>query len=190
MNDDYFLYIMSFLLFAGVTSVLLIQFVFKKWKCNKGTCEKVLGGDYSSLRQCKESAECNSPSTVNLNTDPTPIPRTSSENLNTDPTPIPFQNTEYGYDCINKQCVGRQGGLHPRAIDCQYNCETIPDYSYGYPYSYVLYPYGTNYGYGRRWSRRRSRSPRRRSRSPRRRSRFPRRGSRSPRGWWKGNFRG
>lgn len=110
---------MSFLLFTGVIIILLIQFVFKKWKCNNGTCEKVLGGDYSSLKDCKESSECNN--------------SLLSEKINTKPTPIPVKHTPpYGYDCINNNCEWSPGGLYSTHIDCKNKCLNIPDYSYGY----------------------------------------------------------
>jgi hypothetical protein len=52
------LYVFSFLLIVGVVIILLLEYIFKKWKCIDGNCEKVIGGDYSDYNKC--NAKCNS----------------------------------------------------------------------------------------------------------------------------------
>tara|TARA_B110000908_G_C10137659_1_gene395241 strand:+ start:265 stop:714 length:450 start_codon:yes stop_codon:yes gene_type:complete len=137
MNDDTFLYIAGSLVAIGVTILLLIEFVFKKWKCKDGKCKRVFGGDYSTLKDCNNKCDLTEHAPINA----------------------------YGYDCVNNNCVKAEGGLHATTAECNANCGASPDYTnysdYGYGYPYGLnygYPYGLNYGYGRRWSPRR-RSP-------------------------------
>jgi hypothetical protein len=138
MDDDTFLYIITFFVVIGSIALILIEYVFKKWKCKEGKCEKVFGGDYSTIKECLASKDCAS------------VPQKS------------------GYDCVNNSCIAsiRDDPLYASQNECNNNCgvQTVPDYSYGTPYSYGagLYPHGLNYGYGRRWWPRR-RSPRRRS---------------------------
>lgn len=36
---------------------LIIEYGVKKWKCVEGTCEKVIGGDFSSLEKCKSQCQ-------------------------------------------------------------------------------------------------------------------------------------
>jgi hypothetical protein len=170
MKDDTFIYLITFGIFTVTVIFLLIEYVFKKWKCNEGKCEKVILGDYSTIKECIESKECNK------NTEPT---SSSVENN------VPVQQTLTGYDCVNQKCTGNYKGTHgyTNENECMNNCgnnktpitvlNTLPNYSYGYPYS-GLYPYGTNYN--SMWSHRR-RSPRRHG-SPihrRRHGRSPRR---------------
>ena len=146
MDDNTFLYIITFFVFGGVVALVLIEYVFKKWKCKEGKCEKVFGGDYSTLKECLASKGC--------------IKSEPESGVVEQPT---------GYNCVNDTCVETRDEFRfANADDCTANCgvRTVvaPTYSYGYPYSYPirsLYPYGVNYGYGRRWRPRR-RSPRRR----------------------------
>ena len=145
MEDDTFLYIITFFVFGGAVALILIEYVFKKWKCKEGKCEKVFGGDYSTLKECLASKEC-----VKTNSEP------ESE-------PINEYRPSAGYNCVNGTCVvSDENHIFANINDCNDNCggPTViaPTYSYGYPYSY---PYGVDYGYGRRWWPRR-RSPRRR----------------------------
>jgi hypothetical protein len=51
------LYILIFLLLTGITFILLFEFVLKKWKCTEGSCEKVIGGDYSNKKDCEKSCK-------------------------------------------------------------------------------------------------------------------------------------
>lgn len=147
MDDDTFLYIITFFVFIGAVALLLIEYVFKKWKCKEGKCEKVFGGDYSTMKECLASKEC------------------AKKQVQSSP-----QGPISGYDCVNKSCVLSDTPKYANMQDCKDECgvptivNVAPDYSYGYPYNYgirSLYPYGVNYGYGRRWWPRR-RSPRRR----------------------------
>lgn len=155
MDDDTFLYIITFFVVIGSIALLLIEYVFKKWKCKEGKCEKVFGGDYSTVKECLASKEC---------------AKTPASDILQNPRDKPT-----GYECIGNTCTPSNTPKFINIADCQSTCGVtevvnVPDYSYGYPYSYDemnLYPYGANYGYGRRWWPRR-RSPRRRS--PRRRS--------------------
>jgi hypothetical protein len=161
MNDDTFIYFITFFVFIMTVFFLLIEYVFKKWKCNEGKCQKVILGDYTTMKECLESKECN---------------KTFENNVeNTAETRKPIQQTLTGYDCVNQKCTGNYKGTHgyTNENECMKECgnktpitvvNTIPNYSYGYPYSSLYpygtnygYPYGTNYGYGRMWS------PRRRS---------------------------
>jgi len=48
------LIILVILIAIGVAIYLIIEFKVKKWKCTEGKCEKVIGGDFSSLEKCKE----------------------------------------------------------------------------------------------------------------------------------------
>lgn len=51
------LWIIGITVILGIGAYLLIEFKFKKWRCREGKCEKVLGGDFSSLDKCKESCK-------------------------------------------------------------------------------------------------------------------------------------
>jgi len=166
MNEDTVLYIITFLLAAGVITLLLIEYVFKKWSCKDGDCEKVLGGEFSTHKECIDKCD----------------PSSDLENL-----------SDSNFSCtLGLGCVPDNNGVYNNLIDCENNCYNnysygYSYYGYGYPYSYgYSYPY---YGYGRRLRRsHRRRSPGRRSpgrRSPGRRGgggRSPRRrgGGRSP----------
>jgi hypothetical protein len=46
---------LAILLAIGITIYLIIEYGVKKWKCNEGHCEKVIGGDFSSLEKCRNS---------------------------------------------------------------------------------------------------------------------------------------
>ena len=35
MEDDTFLYIITFFVFGGAVALILIEYVFKKWKCKQ-----------------------------------------------------------------------------------------------------------------------------------------------------------
>lgn len=143
MNDNTFLYIITFFMFVGALVLILIEYVFKKWKCTDGKCERVLGGDYSHLKDCIASKNCKK-------------------------TPESVSSTQNGFNCVNGECKQTNenpyfGSYNECNQHCRLNNNTnihIPTYSYGYPYFGGIYPYGANYGYGRRWRPRR-RSPRR-----------------------------
>jgi hypothetical protein len=45
--------VLTVLLVAGLVIYLIIEHGVKKWKCNEGHCEKVIGGDFSSLEKCR-----------------------------------------------------------------------------------------------------------------------------------------
>jgi hypothetical protein len=51
--------IISFFIFILVTGVILYLFVFTKWKCNEGKCEKILSSslqhNYSSKSDCEKN---------------------------------------------------------------------------------------------------------------------------------------
>jgi hypothetical protein len=51
------LIILAVCIAIGVTVYLVIEFKVKKWKCTEGKCEKVIGGDYSSLEKCKNQCK-------------------------------------------------------------------------------------------------------------------------------------
>ena len=52
-----FLIALAILVVLGVITYLVIEFKVKKWKCKEGKCEKVIGGDYSSLEKCKQQCK-------------------------------------------------------------------------------------------------------------------------------------
>lgn len=37
----------------AIATYLIVEFKVKKWKCTEGKCERVIGGDFSSLDKCK-----------------------------------------------------------------------------------------------------------------------------------------
>lgn len=51
------LFIISILIALTVITYLVIEFKVKKWKCTEGKCEKVIGGDFSSLEKCRKMCQ-------------------------------------------------------------------------------------------------------------------------------------
>ena len=45
--------VLAVLFSVGIIIYLIIEHGVKKWKCNEGHCEKVIGGDFSSLEKCR-----------------------------------------------------------------------------------------------------------------------------------------
>jgi len=48
-------YILAFFIVVLAVVYLIIEFQLKKWSCNEGNCEKVIGGDYDSKSDCINS---------------------------------------------------------------------------------------------------------------------------------------
>lgn len=64
MKSDSILKIIVVLAIVSVVCWLIIEHGVKKWSCNEGQCEKVIGGDFSSLEKCRNScasAKCSKP---------------------------------------------------------------------------------------------------------------------------------
>lgn len=53
------LIIIAILLVLGVGLYLYIEYQAKGWHCTEGTCEKVMGGEYKSLSDCKNACSAN-----------------------------------------------------------------------------------------------------------------------------------
>ena len=49
--------IFVFLLLLGIIVALLIEFVFKKYKCKEGSCERVIGGDFRKKEDCENKCK-------------------------------------------------------------------------------------------------------------------------------------
>ena len=154
MDRNNLLYLITFFVVAGFITLFLIEYVFKKWKCDEGKCNKVFGGDYTHLKDCLNSKECSKTSSNAIK---------SEESANVSITEPPS-----GYNCFNNQCqVSTNGrGAYSSIDECVNVCPIVqqtvvevPTYPYRYPYEY---PYGYPYGYEnsyrfypRRWSPRR-----------------------------------
>ena len=53
MKRNILLIIIFILIVVGVIVYLVIEYGLKKWRCVEGRCEKVIGGDFSSLEKCR-----------------------------------------------------------------------------------------------------------------------------------------
>ena len=115
------LYVLSIGLFTFFIIYISIEYIFRKWKCNDGKCQKMFGGDYSSENECIKKCTLIIPPIPTPNNSPIPTPNNS---------PIPTPNnspTNYKIESPN--------------IFLNY-----PDYDYGYGY-YPYYPTSLLYNY-------------------------------------------
>ena len=60
-----FLYFLSLCLIIGISTLFLVEYKFKRWRCNEGQCEKVIGGDFSSLLECQNTCYSQPSSIIN-----------------------------------------------------------------------------------------------------------------------------
>ena len=84
------LYGLSFVLFTGFIVYIGIEYIFRKWKCTSGKCEKVFGGDFTSNKECKEKCVVTPPPQAVQNTTKVEAP-VNNENV------VTYPNYDYGY---------------------------------------------------------------------------------------------
>ena len=108
------LYGLSFVLFTGFIIYISIEYIFRKWKCDSGKCEKGFNGHYASEKDCEE--KCVTPQSIAKN------------NSNT-------KSTNSNIESTNSNIESTNSNIEPTNSIVRY-----PDYSYGYD-GYGYYPY-------------------------------------------------
>lgn len=131
---DGILYALSALLSIVVFGYIIFEYVLKKWKCVEGTCEKIIGGDYSHKSDCQKKCI-----------------KIVSHQLS--PSKSNKYSCEYDDNSNTNRCVESLSGKFDILSDCQNNCVTPTQIKYDPVYTSPIY-YGhlpRRYYGGRRW---------------------------------------